>query len=84
MIGKVRKSLVAVDADPPAIQRVAAAYRRAFPGMALTPTALEKHWPSLVTPSAPAVPATTLGRSLGAANQWVLGDDGVARPMRPA
>lgn len=85
MIGKARKSLVAAGATPESIRQVADAYRRAYPGMSLTPTALEKHYPLLVgsKPTVVASAGTVLGRGVDAAPAWVLDDDGVARPVSP-
>lgn len=84
MIGKVRKSLVAAGATPESIRQVADAYRKTYPTMSLTPTALDKHYPALVgsTPTVPTVAGTTLGRAVDAAPSWVLDEDGVARPFR--
>lgn len=84
MIGKVRKSLTAAGATPESIRQVADAYRRTYPTMSLTPTALDKHYPALVgsTPTVPTVAGTTLGRAVDAAPSWVLDEDGVARPFR--
>lgn len=83
LIGKVRKSLAVAGADGVSIRRVADAYRRAYPGMRLTATALEKHYPSLVGPvvATPTAAGTTLGRAVDAPPAWVLGEDGTARPF---
>lgn len=83
VVGKTRKSLAAVGADGVAVRRAAESYRRMYPGMALTPTALDKHWPSLIKSAPPVVvgPSTTLGRGVDAAPAWVLDDDGTARPI---
>jgi hypothetical protein len=83
MVGKARKSLVSVGATPESVRQAAAAYRRAYPTMALTPTALDKHYPSMVKSVVP-VPVeagTTLGRSKDAEPAWVLDENGVARPF---
>lgn len=52
-IGAVAKQLVAVGATPEEIESRAEAYRRTFPGAALTPTALAKWWPALAGGPAP-------------------------------
>lgn len=42
------KELRDVDATPDLIESKAAAFRKRYPTMTLTPMALVKHWPSLV------------------------------------
>jgi len=86
MVGKVRKSMLSVGADAVSIRRVGDAYRRTYPGMALTPAALDKHYPALVgsIPATPTAIGTTLGRGVDAPPSWVLGEDGVARPFSPS
>ena len=59
-INRVLKELRAVGATATDVRTRAEAYRRKFPGMPLTPTALMNHWDSLAEPTqrAPAKTAT--------------------------
>lgn len=81
---KARAELAAVGADPESIRSAAVQYRRAWPGMSLTPSSLAKHYPSFVAAPKVAVPAVVLGRPVDAPPVWELGEDGVARPVRAA
>ena len=53
---KAIKELREVGAEPEQVVQAASAYRLRYPGAAVTPSALAKHWPSLLEPSAPAQP----------------------------
>lgn len=50
-LNKARKELVALGASDEDVRRKADAYRAAYPGISLTPSALVKHWPALGSPT---------------------------------
>lgn len=78
---KELRRLEVTDAD---VRARADAYRAQYPTVALTPSALVKHWPALAanrgTMRADATPRVRLGRGVDAAPEWVLGEDGQAYP----
>ena len=91
-LNKARKEIAGLEATDEDVRRKAHAYRVAYPGMALTPSALAKHWPSLdagltrpttVKPSAYGTPTRALlGRGVDAAPTWELDEEGLAVPVR--
>ena len=48
-VNKALKELREIGATPSDLEAKAAAYRKTWPGMSLTPTALVKHWAQLAT-----------------------------------
>jgi hypothetical protein len=58
VINRVVKELKEIEASPEEITRRARRWRVVYPTITLTPTALVKHWPALVSPvpTAPRVP----------------------------
>jgi hypothetical protein len=64
LFGKVVADLVRLGATPQQMRERASKYRATYPGAALTPTALVKHWSAMAAPTnPPAFAGTAPGRS---------------------